>query len=133
MIIKKILEDYIQFIRNFEKLMIEEYKLKQNPFFNAGILFDRKGHINGYQYSYHGAGCTLQKDGIICEYDFVPLKGKEIEFSLWKFSEFIRTHPDYKDYNISETLEIELLKLIDEKVLSWLEIEGRIYKIYQIL
>ena len=104
MIIKKILEDYIQFIRDFETLMIEEYKLEQNPFFKAGILFDRKGNIDGYQYSYHGAGCKLEKEGIICEYDFAPLRGKEIEFSLWKFSEFIRTHPDYKDFNISETL-----------------------------
>lgn len=120
-------------IKDFEQEMIFKYKLNENPWCKAGILFERRGHIKGYDYNFHGAGCTLIKNGIICEYDVTLLTKKEIKFSLWKFSEFIRTHPDYSDKEYSmEYIDKKLSELIDIKILSWLEIEGKVFKIYQV-
>ena len=131
---EEIINTYKSFIKDFEKKMITKYNLKENPFCKAGVLFDRKGFFEGYNYSYHGAGCRLEKDGIICEYDVTPFEGNEIEFSLWKFSEFIRTHPKYKNsiYNNEKIIEDELSKLIDKNILTWVNMEGRTFKIYQI-
>ena len=131
---EKILQDYIGFIKKFENLMIDKYQLKENPFYKAGVLFKKNGVIGEYNYFYHGAGCRLEKKGVICEYDISNFKGKEIEFSLWKFYEFIRTNNSYKEMNYSqEYIEEELLKLIDKKIIQWLIIDNHSYKIYQII
>lgn len=42
------------------------------------------------------SGCTAEKDGVIYVYDIAV---NEIEFSQWKFSELIRTHPEYQKLN----------------------------------
>lgn len=130
---RKALKEYVQMIKDFEQKMSLKYNLSENPWCKAGILFERVGSIDGYDYYFHGAGCTLEKKGVICEYDVNLLKEKQIEFSLWKFSEFIRTHPDYKEreYDL-KTIDMELQNLVSEGVLSLLEIEGKVFKIYQV-
>lgn len=50
---------------------------------------DRSGQIGGFNYHFHGAGCRLEKDGIVCEFDFMPTNEYPIKFCLWKMSEFI--------------------------------------------
>jgi hypothetical protein len=86
---EEILEKYVQMIKDFEQKMILKYDLNENPWCKSGILFDRKDAIEEYNYYFHGTGCTLEKNGIICEYDVTLLKDKQIKFSLWKFSEFV--------------------------------------------
>lgn len=120
--IEKILTDYISFIRSFETLLKHKYKQNINPCSFSISFFERKGAINGIEYWFHGSGCTAKKDGIIYEYDIAV---NEINFSQWKFSEFIRTHPEYKKLNYSEDyIEYELYQLINKGILEWLTIEG---------
>lgn len=120
--IEKILQDYINFIRSFETLLKDKYNQVINPCSFSHIFFQRKGTIDGIAYWFHGSGCTAEKDGVIYAYDIAV---NEIEFSQWKFSEFIRTHPEYQRLNYSEDyIEYELYQLINKGILEWLTIEG---------
>jgi hypothetical protein len=120
--IEKILSDYINFIRHFETLLKNKYQKDINPCSFSIAFFERKGSIDGIQYWFHGSGCTAEKDGIIYDYDITV---NEIEFSQWKFSEFIRTHPEYQKLNYSpEFIEYELYQLINTGILGWVIIEG---------
>lgn len=131
---KEILEFYIDTIEDFNTRMKKKYKFDVNPWRKAGILFDKKGVIDGYEYWFHGSGCTLIKDSTIFDYDVTLLTKKEIKFTLLKFSELINSHPDFKNRNYDlQKIELELSKLIDEGLLSWMEIEGRKFKVYQVM
>lgn len=124
--IEEILKDYISFIRNFESLLKKKYNKDINPCSFSSSFFNRKGNIDGIEYWFHGSGCTAEKDGVIYAYDTVV---DEIQFSQWKFSEFIRTHPEYQKLNYSqEFIEYELYQLLQREILGWLtfeEIEGK--------
>lgn len=120
--IEKILKDYINFIRHFETLLKKKYKQDINPCSFSHTYFERKGTIEGIDYWFHGSGCTAKKDGVIYEYD---IAANEIQFSQWKFSEFIRTNPEYQKLNYSdEFVEYELYQLINKGILGWNIIEG---------
>jgi len=120
--IEEILTNYINFIRHFETLLKNKYNQDINPCSFSHTYFERKGTIEGIEYWFHGSGCTAQKDGVIYEYDITV---NEIKFSQWKFSEFIRTHPEYQKLNyISEFVEYELYQLINKGILGWNIIEG---------
>ena len=81
-----------------------------------------KGIIDGIEYWFHGSGCTAEKDGVVYAYDIAI---DQIEFSQWKFSELIRTHPEYQKLNYSdEFVEYELYQLINKGILGWNIIEG---------
>jgi hypothetical protein len=136
--IEEILIEYINFIRTFEALLKNKYKMDVNPCSFSGLGFERKGAIDGIEYWFHGSGCTVEKDGVIYEYD---ISINEIEFSQWKFSEFIRTHPDYQKLNYSDDyIDYELYQLIEKGILGWViveEIEGTpfgcVFKSYRVL
>jgi len=131
---ENILKVYVDFIRAFENSLKIKYNISKNPCTIAGSLFERKGTINGIEYWFHGTGCTAEKDGVIYAYDISIFVDDEIQFSLWEFSEFIRTHPTYSLLKYSsEDIENELAKLIDKGILSWLVIMGRIYKTYRVI
>jgi hypothetical protein len=120
--IEEILTNYINFIRHFETLLKNKYKQDINPCSFSRTYFERKGSIDGIEYWFHGSGCTAEKDGVIYEYDITV---NEIKFSQWKFSEFIRTHPEYQKLNYSdEFVEYELYQLINKGILGWNIIEG---------
>ena len=120
--IEEILTDYINFIRQFETLLKDKYKQHINPCSFSHTFFERKGTIEGIEYWFHGSGCTAEKDGVIYAYDIAV---NEIEFSQWKFSELIRTHPEYQKLNYSpEYIEYELYQLINKGILNWLIIKG---------
>ncbi len=135
--IKDVLKNYIVFINSYEILMSNKYDIKENISLwevTHQNIFERQGVINDYKYFYHGSGCRLEKDGIVCEYDTAPLNGYEIKFSYWKFLEFIRTNPKYNKLNITrDYMEIGLNKLVEEGILSWCIIDGYSYSVLQIL
>ncbi len=130
---EKILNDYVSFIKCFENKLRNKFIFKENPYFVVGDLFERKGSFDNYNYHYHGSGCTVQKDGIICNFDVAPLNESPIKFSLWDFKEFIRTNKNYdsQNYNLN-TVEVELDYLLKKGLLSWLNIDGNVFKIYQV-
>jgi hypothetical protein len=120
--IEKILHDYISFIRSFEALLKKKYNNDKNPCSFSITFFERKGTIDGIDYWFHGSGCIAKKDEVIYEYD---ISINEIKFSQWKFSELIRTHPEYQKLNYSdEYIEYELYQLINKGILDWLIIKG---------
>lgn len=120
--IEEILKDYINFIRAFESLLKEKYKKDINPCSFSTTFFERKGVIDEIEYWFHGSGCRAKKDGVVYEYDIAV---NEIQFSQWKFSEFIRTNPEYQKLNYSdEFVEYELYQLINKGILGWNIIEG---------
>ncbi|WP_411811939.1 DUF6896 domain-containing protein [Chryseobacterium scophthalmum] len=126
---KEILNDYIFFIREFENLLRKKYNLDASRRITSGIdvEFNRKGHIKDYEYMFHGRGCRLERDGIICEYGYY---GTKITFTLWDMKQFINTNCKFKDLDI-DNLELNLYRLIEEKVLSWEIDAGVVYQIYQ--
>lgn len=120
--IEEILTNYINFIRHFETLLKAKYNQDINPCSFSHTYFERKGSIDGIEYWFHGSGCTAEKDGVIYAYD---IEVNEIKFSQWKFSELIRTHPEYQKLNYTpEFVEYELYQLINKGILGWLIIEG---------
>ncbi|KAF2516771.1 hypothetical protein EYY60_00925 [Flavobacterium zhairuonense] len=123
--IEKILSDYVAFIRNFEALLKDKHKQDINPCSFSISFFERKGTIEGIEYWFHGTGCTAEKDGVIYAYDISLFEKDIIEFSQWKLTELIRTHPEYQKLNYSEDyIEYELYQLINKGILEWLTIEG---------
>jgi hypothetical protein len=133
--IKEILTDYICFIRTFEVLLKNKYKMDINPCSFSGTLFEKKGTIDGIEYWFHGSGCTVEKDGVLCKYD---ISINEIQFTQWDFTEFIRTHPEYQKLNYSsDYIEYELYQLINKGTLAWLIVKGDIFgcvfKTYRVL
>jgi len=120
--IEKILNDYIKFIRTFEGLLKTKYKQDINPCSFSCNIFERKGTIDEIEYWFHGSGCKAKKERVIYEYDIAI---NEIQFSQWKFSEFIRTHPEYQKLNYSgDFIEYELYQLINKGILDWLIIKN---------
>jgi hypothetical protein len=133
--IKQILADYITFIRSFEVLLKDKYQQKINPCSFSQTFFNRTGSIEGIEYHFHGSGCTAKKDGVIYEYDIVI---NQIKFSQWKFSEYIRTHPDYQNLKYSpDFIEYELYQLIKKGILEWDIINGAffgcLFKCYRVV
>jgi hypothetical protein len=130
---EEIVNTYVNFIKEFEALLKHKYSIKENPRHFAGRLFEKKGTIDSYRYQFHGAGCRIEKDDVICEYDSIFSKGNEIDFSLWEITKFIETHPKYKILNLSsEYIEQELYKLIQKEILSFQIINNCVFQVYQI-
>lgn len=129
--VEQILNDYIFFIKNFEKVIREKYDIKKSDriLSGIGVYFQREGELDEYKYRFHGSGCCVEKDGITCDYDYSV---NNISFSLWKFKKLIMTHPKYKNGNLSDNyLEIELYHLIERGKLSWMTWGGTIWKVYE--
>lgn len=117
--IENILLDYIKFIKTFEDLIRSEYQLSHDQRIMPRMdhPYGKRGKIKDYTYWFHGSGCCLEKDNIICEYDYSP--DNTIIFSLWKFKQFVITHPQYKNKGLTDKhLKLELYKLIEKRTLS---------------
>ncbi|MFD2969946.1 DUF6896 domain-containing protein [Sphingobacterium bambusae] len=125
--IELILVDYLAFIENFRVSLLEH---TGKNFYNVK---DKSGKIGDYFYHFHGAGCRLEKDNIVCEFDFLPQNEFPIKFSVWKFSEFINTNERWQHLKMElPELDVELKKLVFEKKLHLLDIGGVIFQIFQV-
>lgn len=81
--------------------------------------------IGDYSFVYHDAGYRLEKEDVVCEFDFLPENGFPIKFSNWEVYQFINTNAKWNriTYNLDE-IHIELLKLVEKGELVLLEISG---------
>jgi len=124
--IENIIIDYVKFIKEFESLLGELD-------FDSTKIYDESGVIGHYRYQYHGAGCRLEKNGIICEYDFLPKNNYPIKFSSWKLFEFIRTNNKWNSLIISlDDVHEVLMLLVEDKKIFLLDLGGSIFPIFQI-
>ncbi|WP_108807665.1 DUF6896 domain-containing protein [Aquimarina spinulae] len=126
------LKKYVDFIREFENSLTSEFDINGNIWNRSGKDFPKSGKVKDYQYKFHGAGCEVIKNDIICEYDIAPLNGRDIKFSPWKFSKFIESHPDLNIINRHD-LELGLLFLVNEKKISKLIIDGIETGVYEVI
>lgn len=126
--LRKVLQDYVSLIEGFKSQFspdINEFEKKSSR--------NRSGNIGEFKYQFHGAGCRLEKDGIVCEFDFMPINEYPIKFSIWKMSEFILTN---KAYGIDKLELFELHEalhpLAEDGTLVKLVFGGVVWEIYQI-
>jgi hypothetical protein len=134
-ILRTILNDLVAFIRSFEDSLKEKYSIDVNPYLEKGYLgkIPRIGHVDEYEYHYHGGGCTVRYRGIRCEYGIYPNRGKEIIFTLWGLTEFLKTNSKYADYIINEeALKAEIESMVETGELLMDEIDGRKFENYLI-
>ena len=128
LIIQKVLNDYVAFINDFKYQFspnIDEFEQKSSR--------NRSGQIGGFNYQFHGAGCRLEKDGVVCEFDFMPINAYSIKFSLWKMREFILTNKAYGIVKLEESELHEMLHtLVEDGTLVKLVLGGVVWEVYQV-
>ena len=59
---------YIEFIKKFEGKLNSKFEISGNIWERSGKDFPKSGKVGDYKYSFHGAGCRIENNGIICEY-----------------------------------------------------------------
>lgn len=129
---KKILIEYIDFIKDFEDNIKKEKNVPNNEniwsYMTNNLI--NNGNINSYKFIRHGSGFTVEKNTVVCEYDKAPLNKYDIKFSFWKFKNFIES--SYKEIVIDEILlKKDLSDMIEEGILNWLIIDNINWNIYQ--
>ena len=125
--LKEVLIEYINFIEDYKSLIRSQNK-KESDFIHLN-----SGKIGQYDFLYHGAGCRLEKEGIVCEFDFLPENEFPIKFSSWEIYEFINTNKRWNELKYRlEDVHTGLLNLVRMKRLVLLEIGGHKFPIFQI-
>lgn len=125
----KYISDYEDFIIKFENVLKEKYQIKDNIYKHIDIL-KKKDSFDNYQYNFHGAGCKITFDSIICEYDFLLDENSKYQFSVWKLKTFIESL--YKNKVEDIELKNSLEDLVSKKYLKKLIIGEKIFDIYLI-
>lgn len=88
-----------------------------------------KEKVKDYEYFFHGAGCRIVKNKIICEYDFLSYEdGFSYQFSIWKLKSFIESF--YEIPLNEKELKQKIEELVTKGFLKKLKIENRIFDIY---
>lgn len=127
-ILKEVLIDYVNFIAGYKDLIKSENRIE------ADFMQMKNGKIGDYSFLYHGAGCRLEKLGVVCEFDFLPENDFSIKFSRWKMYEFFKTSPKWNGLNYNlEDIHTGLLKLVEKGKLFLLELNGVKFPIFQIV
>lgn len=106
--IKKYLEAYKLFIVEFEEAMKKNYHFEGNISDYVNILFEDTGSIKNYKYHFHGGGCEIIQNNIICDYDIINYgKDFKFEFSIWKLYTFIKIYfnIDIEEENLKQEIE----------------------------
>jgi len=125
--LNEVLIDYINFIEEYKNLIKSQNRTETE------YIDMNNGEIGNYNFLYHGAGCRLEKEGVICEFDFLPENDFPIKFSSWKMYEFIRTNENWNKLDFSlEDVHIGLLQLVQKGRLVLLDIDGIKFPIFQI-
>lgn len=120
---KEIINSYIKFIRTFESFFKKEYGIKNDLWDEIGKLIPREGNIGGYKYNFHGRGCRIEFNKIICEYDSGFINQGIINFSVWKLFKFIETSPNLSNMSMSD-VNSGILDLIEKKIVEKSVLDG---------
>jgi len=134
-LIKKILHLYILFIKEFQLVLSKEYSFDVNEesWSNIRTKIPNASTILEFSYRFHGAGCRVEKEKQVCEFDYAPVDEYPIKFSAWKLLEFINSNGDYAKFNYTEEDIVNKLDmLVEQKILNKLEFGGVVFETYQI-
>lgn len=127
--IVKYISDYKNFIIRFENILKEKYQIKHNIYQHMDII-KASDILNNYQYNFHGAGCRVIFNNIICEYDFLLDENSKYQFSVWKLKTFVESLHEEELENTE--LKNSLEDLVAKNLLKKLVIEGKVFDIYLI-
>lgn len=127
--IVKYLSEYRNFIVEFENILKNKYQIEDDIYLHLDII-KKSDFIDNFQYNFHGAGCKITFNKIICEYDFLLDDNSKYQFSLWKFKTFVESLHE-KKLDDAE-LKCSLENLVSENFLRKLIIEGKVFDIYLI-
>ena len=116
------------FIIKFENALKEKYQIKDDIYEYIGTIVKKKDSFGNYQYSFHGAGCKIAINNIVCEYDFSLDENSKYQFSLWKLKTFIESFYQNKieDVELRKSME----DLVSKNLLKKLIIEEKVFDIY---
>ncbi|MCA4780933.1 hypothetical protein OBJ95_01290 [Empedobacter falsenii] len=124
------LSAYRSFIASFEEALKKHYDINDNLYEDCiGVLFERIGSIDDFNYRFHGGGCEVIQNNIICDYDFIPYDEVfKYQYTIWKLYKFIKS-----DSNISiteEKLKKEIEDLVETGQIKKLVIDKKVYDTY---
>ncbi|SFN70912.1 hypothetical protein SAMN05421738_12310 [Algoriella xinjiangensis] len=124
------LRTYRSFIVSFEEALKKHYDINGNLYEDyIGVLFEREGSVDNFNYRFHGGGCEVIQNNIICDYDFIPYdKNLKYQYTIWNLYTFIDT---YFDIKIDESnLKKEIEALVEIGKIKKLIIDNRVYETY---
>lgn len=125
--LNEVLIDYVNFIEGYKDEIRSQNKTE------IDLIQMKNGKIGPYDFFYHGVGCRLEREGVVCEFDFLPENDFPLKFSSWEILEFINTSNRQSDLNYSlEDIHTGLLDLVKKEKLVLLELFGRKFPIFQI-
>ncbi|MDM1381050.1 DUF6896 domain-containing protein [Myroides marinus] len=130
--IKKYVNDYINFIHDFEETLRYKLDLREVDIYQEiykininsnGTKNYKHGNIDGYEYHYHGGGCFIQKGDVKCDFNFINyIDDLTYQFTSKKLKDFIDS---YYGININEKELFESLQALTfEGFLQFAVFEG---------
>ncbi|WP_312921092.1 DUF6896 domain-containing protein [Empedobacter brevis] len=92
------LRTYRSFIVLFEEALKKHYDINDNLYEDyIGVLFERKGSIDDFNYRFHGGGCKVIQNNIVCDYNFIPYSIEfKYQYTIWNLYTFIDTYFNIK-------------------------------------
>jgi len=118
-VVKMYVNEYVKFIHDFEETLRNKLDLREEDIYQEiyRIYIDsdrlinyKQGHIDGYEYHFHGAGCFVQKGEVKCDFDYVHfIDDLTYNFTTYKFKDFVDS---YYCININEKELFESLKIL---------------------
>lgn len=121
---------YRSFIISFEEALKKHYDINDNLYEDhIGVLFERKGSIDDFNYRFHGGGCEVIQNNIICDYNFIPYdEDLKYQYTIWNLYKFIKSN---SDINITEEkLKKEIEALVEIGQIRKLVIDNKVYDTY---
>lgn len=114
--LEKLIQNLVEYINTFENAMQQHYSLQGLPYLGIGKKFPKKGSIVSKEilitFNYHGAGCTVNYDSLILDYDVYISDENHIKLSPWKLGQFVNSFLK-EDVNIDRiSQEMERLSRI---------------------
>ncbi|WP_353097485.1 DUF6896 domain-containing protein [Empedobacter brevis] len=124
------LRTYRSFIVLFEEALKKHYDINDNLYEDyIGVLFEREGSIDNFYYRFHGGGCEVIQDDIVCDYNFIPYdEVLKYQYTIWNLYTFIDT---YFNIKIDESdLKKEIEALVEIGQIKKLVIDNKVYDTY---
>lgn len=108
------------FVIEFNEILKTKYNLQDNPIHHTGrsgvVPKKDRFEIDGkvISYHYHGAGCSVDYNGIFLEFD-VMTNDATITFSVWKLQQFLLSFFELDERSLSADEIYKFLVALEKK------------------